>query len=59
VLLVEVPLLQANAAATLGQSDDAAAFARKGTAALAALPNPPHRLAALAAPLETPAPGSR
>jgi serine/threonine-protein kinase len=55
VLLVEVPLLQANAAAALGQSDDAATFARKGTAALAALPNPPHRLVALAAPLETPA----
>jgi serine/threonine-protein kinase len=54
VLRVEVPLLQANAAAALGRNDDARRHAGIGLAALAALPNPPRRLAALAAPLRSP-----
>jgi hypothetical protein len=45
-------LLQANASLALGKNEDARAFARTGLAALAALPNPPHRLTALASPLQ-------
>ena len=52
VLRVEVPLLQANASLALGKNEDASAFARIGLAALAALPNPPQRLAALASRLQ-------
>jgi hypothetical protein len=59
VLLVEVPLLEANAAIALSRSADAHAFAEAGLKALAALPNPPHRLIALAAPLGAFKAGSR
>ena len=52
VLRVEVPLLQARAAVALARPDDARRFAAAGLPALAALPNPPHRLVALATPLE-------
>ena len=52
-LRVEIALLQATTARALGRHSDAARFAKAGLAALAALPNPPQRLAALAAPLRT------
>ena len=51
ILRAEIPLLQARAARALGHDSDAASFARAGSAALATLPNPPHRLVALVAPL--------
>ena len=52
VLSIEVPLLQANAAIALAQQDDARRHAQAALPALAALPNPPHRLVALATPLQ-------
>ncbi len=52
VLVVEVPLLQANAALALGRKDDARAWSQAGLVALSALPYPPHRLVALAEPLQ-------
>ncbi len=59
VLRVEVPLLQANASVALGKDDDARAFTRTGLSALAALPNPPHRLVKLASPLQGLGTGAR
>jgi eukaryotic-like serine/threonine-protein kinase len=52
VLRVEVPLLQANAALGSADRDAAQGYAKIALPALAALRNPPHRLVALAVPLQ-------